>query len=198
MTGKALQNALKIGSYWIVAFEKEVQIFYPCIRCTFSHHSKISDAFRFKATVEITCQSRLVRLHLINKMIGSEFNKITKDLDPDVIDHLSKKWSELRAMLEDPDRLDTIAKDLVCHHMEKSKTLKGKAMLAASTKLAAARYADIISKIPGAPKCTCIISGTSQEIMDSVSEEKKTREQIVSRHYKSKQEINDLIKTIQR
>ena len=51
----------------------------------------------------------------------------------------------------------------------------------------------MISKIPGA-KCTCIISGASQGIMGDASEEKKTREQIVSRHYKSKQEIDDLIK----
>ena len=188
----ALPNALKIG-FTGTPIEKEDKSTTHVFGDILSSY-KISDAVRDKATVEITCQSRLVRLHLINKMIGSEFDKITKDLDPDVIDHLSKKWSELRAMLEDPDRLDVIAKDLVYHHVEKSKTFKGKAMLAASTKLAAARYADIISKIPSAPKCTCIISGASQGIMDNISEEEKTSEQIVSRHYKSKQEIDDLIK----
>ena len=54
-------------------------------------------------------------------------------------------------------------------------------MLAASTKLAAARYADIISKIPGAPKCTCIISGAQQELPPDVSESRKNREEIVSK-----------------
>jgi len=189
---RALPNALKIG-FTGTPIEKEdkstTQVFGDVIASY-----KISDAVRDGATVKITCQSRLVQMHLLNKMIGDDFNKITGDLDPDVVEHLSKKWSELRAMLEDPDRLVVIAKDLVYHFTEKNKVLKGKAMLAASTKLAAARYADIISKIPGAPKCTCIISGAAQGLPEDASDEKKTREEIVSKHYKSKQETEDLIK----
>ena len=189
---RALPNALKIG-FTGTPIEKEdkstTQVFGDIIASY-----KISDAVRDRSTVEITCQSRLVQLHLLNKMIGDDFDKITEGLDPDVIEHLSKKWSELRAMLEDPDRLEVIAKDLVHHFTEKNKVLKGKAMLATTTKLAAAIYADIISKIPGAPKCTCIISGSKQELPEDASEERKIREQIVSKHYKSKQEMEELIK----
>ena len=189
---RALPNALKIG-FTGTPIEKEdkstTQVFGDVISSY-----KISDAVRDRATVEITCQSRLVQLHLMNKMIGDDFEKITKELDQDVVEHLSRKWSELKAMLEDPDRLEVIAKDLVHHFNEKNKVLKGKAMLAATTKLAAARYADIISKIPDAPKCTCIISGTNQQLSDDISEEKRTREAIISKHYKSKTEINDMIK----
>jgi type I restriction enzyme R subunit len=188
---RALPNALKIG-FTGTPIEKEdkstTQVFGDVIASY-----KISDAVRDRATVEITCQSRLVQLHLLNKIIGDDFNKITKDLDPDVIEHLSKKWSELKAMLEDPDRLEVIAKDLVHHFTEKKKVLKGKAMLATSTKLAAARYADIISKMKDGPKCTCIISGSPQTLDEDASEEKKSREQVVSNHYKSKQEIIDII-----
>ncbi len=188
---RALPNALKIG-FTGTPIETEnhsiKQVFGPII-----HSYKISDAVRDRATVEITCQSRLVKLHLKNKMIGDDFNKITEGLDPDVIGGISQKWSELKTLLEDPDRIDVIANDLVKHFTEKSKVLNGKAMLAASTKLAAARYADIISKIPGAPKCTCIISGAVEDLPDDASDEKKSREEIISKHYKSKQEINDLI-----
>ena len=189
---RALPNALKIG-FTGTPIEKEdkstTQVFGEVLSAY-----RISDAVRDGATVEITCQSRLVQLHLQNKMIGADFDKITEDLDPDVIENLSKKWSELKTMLEDPDRLDVIAKDLVYHFTEKQKVLKGKAMLAASTKLAAARYADLISKIPGAPKCTCIISGTAQPLPDDVSEEKKSREEVVSKHYKTKPEMEELVK----
>jgi type I restriction enzyme, R subunit len=177
---RALPNALKIG-FTGTPIEKEdkstTQVFGDVIASY-----KISDAVRDRATVEITCQSRLVQMHLLNKIIGDDFNKITEDLDPDVVEHLSKKWSELKAMLEDPDRLEIIAKDLVHHFTEKKKVLKGKAMLATSTKLAAARYADIISKMVGAPKCTCIISGSSQTLDEDASEERKSREQVVSNH----------------
>ena len=189
---RALPNALKIG-FTGTPIEKEDKSTTHVFGEVLSAY-KISDAVRDRATVEITCQSRLVQLHLLNKMIGEDFKEITAELDPDVIEHLSKKWSELKIMLEDPDRLEVIAKDLVHHFTEKQKTLKGKAMLAASTKLAAARYADLISKIPGAPKCTCIISGTAQELPDDASQEKKSREEIVSKHYKSKKEMEDLIR----
>lgn len=189
---RALPNALKIG-FTGTPIEKEdkstTQVFGDII-----DEYKISDAVRDRATVEIACQSRLVNLHLQNKLIGEDFDKITEELDPDVIEYFSKKWSKLKAMLEDPDRLDVIAKDVVRHFTEKNKVLKGKAMLAATTKLAAARYADIISKIPGAPKCTCIISGSSQNLEDDSSKEEKSREKIISRHYKSKSEIKELIK----
>ena len=189
---RALPNALKIG-FTGTPIEKEdkstTQVFGDVIASY-----KISDAVRDRATVEITCQSRLVQLHLLNKMIGVDFNKITDELDTGVVERLSKKWSELKMILEDPDRLDVIAKDLIHHFTEKNKVLKGKAMLASSTKLAAARYADIISKIPSAPKCTCIISGVAQKPPDNASDEKKTREETVSKHYKTKQEIDELIK----
>ena len=188
---RALPNALKIG-FTGTPIEKEDRSTTHVFGDVLSAY-RISDAVRDRATVEITCQSRLVQLHLQNKMIGAEFEKITEDLDPDVIENLSRKWSELKTVLEDPDRLDVISKDLVRHFTEKQKTLKGKAMLATSTKLAAARYANLISKISGAPKCTCIISGIAQPLLDNASEEKKSREKIVSDHYKSKSEINDLI-----
>ena len=187
----ALPNALKIG-FTGTPIEKEDKSTTHVFGDVIASY-KISDAVRDGVTVEITCQSRHVKLHLLNKMIGADFDKITEGLDPDVIEGLSKKWSELKTMLEDPDRLKVIAKDLVHHFTEKSKVLKGKAMLVTTTKLAAARYADIISQIPGAPKCTCIISGTTEILNDDASETKKTREEIVSKHYKSKQEIEQLI-----
>ncbi len=189
---RALPNALRIG-FTGTPIEKEDKSTTHVFGDVISSY-KISDAVRDKATVEITCQSRLVQLHLLNKMIGKDFDKITEDLDPDVIENLSKKWSELKTMLEDPDRLQVIAKDLVYHFNEKKKTLKGKAMLAASTKLAAARYADIISNMENAPKCTCIISGLAKPLPEDSSDEKKDREETVSKHYKSKNDIEQIIK----
>lgn len=189
---RALPNALKIG-FTGTPIEKEDTSTTHVFGEVLSAY-KISDAVRDRATVEITCQSRLVELHLQNKMIGVDFNKITENLDSDVTENLSRKWSELKTILEDPIRLDIITKDLVHHFKEKQKTLKGKAMLVASTKLAAAKYADLISKIPGAPKCTCIISGMTQPFQDDTSEERKSREEVVSKHYKSKSKIEELVR----
>ena len=189
---RALPNALKIG-FTGTPIEKEdkstTHVFGDIIASY-----KINDAVRDRSTVEITCQSRQVQLHLLNKMIGNDFEKITEHLDQDVVESLSKKGSQLKTILEDPDRLEVIAKDVVHHFIEKNKVLKGKAMLAATTKLAAARYANIISEIPGSPKCTCIISGTPEILEDSASKTKKSREKILLKHYKCKQEIEKTIK----
>ena len=189
---RALPNALKIG-FTGTPIEKEDKSTTHVFGDVVASY-KISDAVRDKATVEITCQSRLVQLHLLNQMIGKDFAEITEHLDQEIVESLSKKWAQLKVMLEDPDRLEVITKDLVRHFTEKNKVLKGKAILATTTKLAAARYADIISKIPDAPKCTCIISGTPEVLDDDVSEAKRTREEIISKHYKSKQKIEDLVK----
>jgi type I restriction enzyme, R subunit len=188
---RALPNALKIG-FTGTPIEKEdkstTQVFGDVISSY-----KIADAVRDGATVEISCQRRQVQLNLLNKMIGADFNEITTGLDPDQIEHLSKKWSELKTLLEDPDRIQVIAKDVVEHYNKKKQVVKGKAMLAASTKLAAARYADIISKMPNAPKCTCIVSGSTKPLPEDTSEEKKQREDITKNHYKDKKSIDSLI-----
>jgi type I site-specific restriction-modification system R (restriction) subunit len=97
------------------------------------------------------------------------------------LQNLWKKWSEFKKLVEKQDRIKMIAADLVDHFKEKKKVLKGKAILAASTKLAAARYADTISKIPRAPKCTCIISGSPEKLVNITSAEKQSREEVISR-----------------
>jgi type I restriction enzyme, R subunit len=157
---------------------------------------KIHDAVRDKATVGISCQRRQVQLHLLNKMIGEDFDRITAGLDLDAVQHLSKKWSDLKTLLEDSDRISIIAKDVVDHFNDKKKIVRGKAMLAASTKLAAAKYADIISNIPNSPKCTCIISGPAQPLSDPLetTTEKQLRDGIISKHYQDKKTIDRLIK----
>jgi hypothetical protein len=38
-------------------------------------------------------------------MIGEDFDKITEGIDLDAVAHLSKKWSDLKTLLEDPKEL---------------------------------------------------------------------------------------------
>ncbi|KEQ56394.1 Putative type-1 restriction enzyme MjaXP R protein [Marine Group I thaumarchaeote SCGC AAA799-N04] len=190
---KALPNALKIG-FTGTPIEYEDRSTRHVFGETISEY-KIPDAVRDGATVQISSYSRLVKLHLLNKFIGKDYEELTQDLDEDTSERLAKKWSELKRLVEDPDRVGTIAKDVVFHFNERQKVFKGKAMLAATTKLAAARYADIISKLPNAPKCTCIISGTKMkpEKLQELPEAKRRVEEVLQNHYKDKKEINDLI-----
>ena len=187
----ALPNALKIGFSGTPIETEDKSTSY--VFGEDLHRYKINDAVRDNKVKRIICESRLVEQHLVNKMLSSDYDEITKDLDPEAKGILTGKYSKLKTLMEDKERLEIIANDVVSTFLAKQKLWKGKAMLAASTKLAAARYADIISKIPDAPKCTCIISDGNETITDSTSEEKKDRHDEVSRHYKTKNEIKQLI-----
>ena len=187
---RALPNALKIG-FSGTPIEKENSTSY--VFGENLHTYKIKDAVRDERVKEIICESRLVKLHIVNKMLDSEYEEIAKNLDPDAKGILTGKYSKLKILMEDKNRLQTISENIVFDFLAKQKLWKGKAMLAASTKLAAARYADIISGIDGAPKCTCIISDGNEKITDKTSDENKSRYDEVSAHYKTKNEIDQTI-----
>ena len=59
---------------------------------------KIKDAVRDRAVKQIICDSRQTELHLQNKIIGEDFDKLTEGLDPESISGLSKKWSQLQTV----------------------------------------------------------------------------------------------------
>ena len=188
---RALPNALKIGFSGTPIETEDKSTSY--VFGDDLHTYKINDAVRDEKVKQIICESRLVEQHLTNKMLSSDYDEITKDLDPESKGILTGKHTKLKTLMEDPDRLKIIAKDVVLDFLAKQKLWKGKAMLAASTKLAAARYADIISEITDAPKCTCIISDGNEKISESTSDEKISRYDEVSKHYKTKKEIKQII-----
>jgi len=124
---RAIPNALKIG-FTGTPIEKEdkstTHVFGEIISAY-----KVSDAVRDGATVEISCQSRLVELHLLNKYIGKDFEEITKGLDEKTKENLSAKYSNFQILVEDEDRLKVIANNIVNHFNEKRKFSKEKQCL---------------------------------------------------------------------
>ena len=94
-------------------------------------------------------------------MIGEDFYKITEGLDPDAVGHLSKKWSDLKTLLEDPDRISVIAKDLVTHFNDKKENRKRKSNAGCVTKPEQQDTQQILFLIcQMLQKCICIISGS--------------------------------------
>jgi len=187
----ALPNALRIG-FTGTPIELEDRSTTDVFGSVISTY-KIPEAVRDKTTVEIVSEGRLVQLHLLNKFIGKDFAEITEDIDEDVTEALSKKWTEAKKLLEDPDRIKVIAKDVVNHFNAKMKVMKGKAMLCASTKRAAAMYKEYIDKIPGHPECVCIISGSPKKSIEGLSDDKKSTEDYLRPHYRNKKATQDLV-----
>ncbi|QLH11009.1 type I restriction endonuclease subunit R [Nitrosarchaeum sp. AC2] len=186
----ALPNALRIG-FTGTPIELEdrstTQVFGDIISSY-----KIPEAVRDGATVQISCETHPVTLLLLNKFIGKDFEELTQGIDEENVTTLARRGTEFTKLVEDPDRIKTIATDIVEHFNKKQKVFKGKAMLATSTKLAAARYADYISSMKDAPECTCIVSGATSQKPESTPE-KRTRESIIQNHYKDKLTIENLL-----
>ena len=73
----------------------------------------------------------------------------SEHLSEEVTEALAKKWTSLVTLVERKERMKEIAKDLVFYFNEKKVVFpQGKAMLCASSKMAAAKYFEYINKIP--------------------------------------------------
>ena len=77
--------------------------------------------------------------------------------------------------------------------MKKRKLLKERQCWLHQPSLQQFDMQNTISNLPNSPKCTCIISGSPKSLPEETSVEKQQREDIVSKHYKDKKTIDELI-----
>jgi len=187
---RALPNALKVG-FTATPIDLEdrstVDVFGP-ILTRYTQPESVRDG----TTVKIVYEGRLVKQHLLNKFIGEDFDQITAELSEEQSQALARKWSELVALVERKERIETIAKNVVEHFNEKKRNIpKGKAMLCATTKKAAGMYYEYITKQPGAPKCICVISSGGKK--KELTKKQQEKEDYLKQHYRTKQQIKDLI-----
>ena len=59
-------------------------------------------------------------------------------------------------------------------------------MLCASSKKAAGMYYEYINKQENHPECRCVISGSKKKSLEGLSNEKKTLEDYLNPHYRTK------------
>jgi type I restriction enzyme, R subunit len=150
------------------------------------------ESVRDGTTVEIVYDGRLEEQHILNEFIGKDYEQITASLSEEQSRALSKKWANVTALVEREERIEDIAKDVVFHFNSKKGVIpKGKAMLCATTKKAAGKYYEYITKQPNAPKCICIISGGTKT--KDPTHEQIEKEDYLKEHYRSKKQIKDLV-----
>jgi len=152
---------------------------------------KIPDAVRDNATVQIAYEGKRVDLHLLNRFIGKDFEEITGSLDEDQTESLTKKWTDVKRLVEDPDRVNVIAGDIVDHFTKRQELIEGKAMLVATTRRGAKMYKDVIDKIPGHPESIVVISGRKRKKVEGA---KETKDDELQDHIRSKAEVKQIIR----
>jgi type I restriction enzyme R subunit len=135
------------------------------------------------STVPIYYESRLAKLQINDPRINDHFEDLMESASDDLKNHMKKKWTSLRRIIENSDeRTEEIAQDIVDHFNDRE--LEGKGMVVAISREAAVQYKEAIEDIPEAPEVEVVISDPEEYIDDPDSHEKLKR--------RFKDEDNDL------
>jgi type I restriction enzyme R subunit len=109
----------------------------------------IEKAVQDGITVPIYYQNRLDKLGIDESAlqeIESYFDQISEETERET---LKRKWSAMEKILAAPARIKTIAQDIISHYEERTKVLKGKAIIVAmSREIAVNLYDQIIALKP--------------------------------------------------
>jgi len=110
----------------------------------------ITDSIRDGFTVKIAYQPRLVKeFHLkkgqIEAFLSSEFEELPEEIRGEVKDKVKKKLDDIKVVLEDPERIRIIAKD-IAEHFKENVDGKFKAMVVAGSRKACHIYKQELDK----------------------------------------------------
>jgi len=108
---------------------------------------KIREAVDDRATLDIIYIGKTSKDNIKSKhAFDAEFEDVFKDQTEEVKTEIQKRYGTMQAYLENMDRLTKIANDLVDHYIKEILPNGYKAMVVASSILAAARYQRLIEK----------------------------------------------------
>ena len=140
-------------------------------------------ARRHGVIVPIYYEARLSRLHLTNEFIDEEFEEISEFMSEEEKAAIKKKFARLERLVMVPERLRSIAEDIVSHFNKRVQEVYGKAMVVTiSRKVAVKLYQEII-KQPNAPSVAVVISGNKQRDTEEFWP-----------HIRNKKELDNLLK----
>jgi type I restriction enzyme R subunit len=146
----ALPNATFIGFTGTPVEKQDANT--PAVFGNYIDIYDISQAVEDKVTVRIFYESRLAKVNLTEE--GKELvEKFDAELDDvselNEADSAKMKWAKLEAIVGSPERVATLANDIVAHFEERQKVFEGKAMIVAmSRRIAALLYDEIIKLRP--------------------------------------------------
>ncbi|MCH8966784.1 MAG: type I restriction endonuclease subunit R, partial [Planctomycetes bacterium] len=112
-----------------------------------------------KATVPIYYSPRQVQLHLNDEDIDRALAEITDGYEVDELERRKSRWAALAKAASAVDRLNTLARDLLEYHRDRTATLDGKAMIVCMTRENCVRLYDALTALTGCPEVRIIMTG---------------------------------------
>jgi type I restriction enzyme, R subunit len=110
----------------------------------------IQQAVEDEATVPIYYDARHAKLKLDERFvtrIDPDFEEVTEGQEAAQKELLKSKWAQIAAVVGEPDRLRTVAEDIVAHYEERNKALPGKAMIVCMTREICVRMHDELIRL---------------------------------------------------
>jgi type I restriction enzyme, R subunit len=179
---RALPNAMIIG-FTGTPIEKDDRSTTEVFGDVISSYT-IPEAVEDGATVQISYEGRLQPMHLLDQLIGQEFDAITESIEEPTQKSLTSKWTQFKVLVEDPDRIKKIAEDIVIHF--NGREINGKAMIVTATQRAAVLYKKYIDALENSPESIVAISGTKRKVGDESDE-------LIPKHVRTKKEMKQVI-----
>ena len=152
---EALPNARRLGFTGTpvsLSGADTVEVFGDVIH-TYDIHQSQED----KATVPIYYVPRQIKLRLGNEDIDTDVGAITDGFDVDAKQF--GKWTALAKAAGTTRRVEELAKTLLDHYLDRSATLKGKAMAVCMTRENCVRLYDALTALPGCPEVKVVMTG---------------------------------------
>lgn len=111
------------------------------------------------ATVPIYYEPRQVQLHLNNYDLETLFQKtVAGHPDDEVQPHIGR-WAALTALARASQRVEVLAQDLLTHYLDRTGTLKGKAMIVCTERENVVRLYEALTALPGCPETKIVMTG---------------------------------------
>jgi type I restriction enzyme, R subunit len=180
----ALPNATYLG-FTGTPIEK-VDVNTPAVFGNYVDIYDIAQAVEDGATVRIYYESRLAKVNLSEEGRGL-INDLDEELDEEDLSETQKvkaKWTQLEALVGNPSRIATVAKDIVQHFDKRRAVFEGKGMIVAmSRRIAVALYDAIIQLRPDWQEKE-LNKGAIKVVMTSASSDGPE----VARHHTTKDE----------
>jgi type I restriction enzyme R subunit len=129
---------------------------------TIIHTYDIKQSQEDKATVPIYYAPRLVKLHLGHDDVDGALKEITENaenLDQNDLQRRMSRWAALAAAAGTKERVAELAADLLAHFLDRTATLKGKAMVVAMTRANCVRFYDALRALPNCPEIKIVMTG---------------------------------------
>jgi type I restriction enzyme, R subunit len=119
------------------------------------HVYDIKQAQQDGATVPIFYEPRLAKLHLANANVDEEAEEIVGSSD----EANRLKWAAIEDAAGSEDRVQKVANDILQHHLNRTESLPGKAMIVCMSRRNCVKMYDAITSFENCPETAVVMTG---------------------------------------